>query len=210
MTQHFYMREGGTLPSLESQQASARAAGFTALDPDVDRAYLDKPRRRKADGPDFTQRDLAIRACRPGDELWVAAVRVLGGTTLDCLDALRLITERGAVLRIAETGEAFTWAPGAESALALAQRAEAETRANRTTRATAGAISRHERARAAEKRAWDRALVMWKDLRFTVAQITAETKIRPRTLYNAVERGDFPPRNAQPFTSGPKVKRRGR
>jgi hypothetical protein len=207
---HAYMRDAKSLPPLDRQRQSLQAAGLTELNPARDRAYLDVPPRRRSADVVLEERARAIHACRAGDELWIAFPSVLGVSVDDALSVLDQITRRGAVLRVASTGGRYRFHPEAAEALAFAREIGEEARQNRTSKAREAAVARQVRTRAAERRAWDRAREMWGDLRFTVKQITAETGIKARTLYNAVERGDFPPRNAQPFTGGPSAKRRGK
>lgn len=209
MTEHSYTREGRSLPPVPDQQEMLRRAGVTALDTERDRAYLDKQPRRLADPPRYVERDNAIRACRPGDVLWVPYACTLGHNAQECLAALLLVTERGATVRVATTGETYTGHPAAAAAVAFALLAESEAKSLRMSKAQAAARKRTDRKKVEEKKVWDRAKAMWPDLRFTVAQITAETGIRPRTLYNAQDRGELPRRDAQPFSGGPLAKRKG-
>jgi hypothetical protein len=205
---HAYMRETKSLPSAERQMEVPCAAGLIALNPERDNAYLDAARRRRMADLVLVERAHAIHACRPGDELWIATPAVLGASVDDALSVLEQVTRRGAVLRIAATGKMFTWHPEAASALALA--IGEELRRAKTSTAREAAKAREARTRGEMKRSWDQAKAMWSDLQHTVKAISEATGIKVRTLYNAVERGELPPRQAQPFTGGPKVKRRGK
>lgn len=208
-----YRRGGKGLPSLEEQDAELRKAGVEA---DGGRIYTDEaPRKRR--GPDDTplpELEYALMSRRvPGDELelWVSHPCVFATSEADAKLRMARLTEQGATLCIASTGGRYRWHPDAAPALRLCGQIADDLVNWRTKPGREGAARKAARTKEQQAQAWKRLREMWPaSAGFTLAQIKAETGISPRTAYNAVDRGELPPRDAQPFTGGPKMKAKHR
>lgn len=196
---------------MEEQDAVLRAAGVEA---DGRRVYTDeKPRKRRGeDDTSLPELECALMSRRaPGDELWVSHPCVFGTSEADVKLRLARLTRQGATLCIASTGGRYWFHPDAEPALKLAGEIVQDLTRWRTSPGRAGAARAKARTKEQQAQAWKRLREMWPaSAGYTLAQIKAETGISPRTAYNAVERGELPAREAQPFTGGPKMKAKRR
>jgi hypothetical protein len=148
-----------------------------------DEWYVDeKPKR----GPQvWFWRDKMIRACRQGagDEIHVSHASVIADSVTGALEKLAEITERGAVLVIASTGERYSWHPDAALGLKLALEMEREARrlvAKIGGDAHAKAAA-ERRARAAKRSAEIKA--MWLDKTVATPDVERFAKASRNALY---------------------------
>lgn len=155
-----YLR-ASQMHSIDAQRRELERVGFNDLSDDANAAYIDaKPKRGEAG---WWWRAQAIHACRQGedDELWVAWPSVWADNAREALDGLRQLTERGAILCIATTGERFSYHADAASGLELAYKMEQDAKRRITSRATAASVVAAGRRRAARAKKWAEAKRMW-------------------------------------------------
>ncbi|MBU8544011.1 MULTISPECIES: hypothetical protein [Roseomonadaceae] len=124
-----YLCERKGLPSLADQRAALAAAGLTEAE--MAEAYLDramrKPRPGEAAQP---ERDHIIGSARPGDEVWVSRPAVIATMEDEALRFLAKISEHGAVLCIASTGDRYSVPPEAKDGVAAGLRLAADIKAD--------------------------------------------------------------------------------
>lgn len=184
--------------SIAAQQAVLAKAGFTDWS-DSGPGYIDEKPKRGDAGWDW--RENVIKACRQGarDEVWVAWATVWGSSLKDALDALQRLTERGAVLVVAETEERFFWHPDAAMAISLAQRIARENArlATDAARDKRRENTRKKKRQQAEKRAAAKAL--WLDPSLTSADVVKRTGYSRAGLNRM-----FGPRGTKRFSGGRK------
>lgn len=154
-----YVRESKLHPMVE-QEAILREAGFTDWSSDAP-VYIDaKPKRGDAG---WEWRRYAIRSCRPGcdDEIWVAWAGVWASSTSDALEALRDLTERGAVLVVASTDQRYSFHPDAAAGLELAAAITREHARLASRKASEARRIKNEAERKAEAQKWRDAWKLW-------------------------------------------------
>lgn len=204
-----YLREAKGLPAVADQQEAIRAAGVPGVDPNRDRAYLDREPKRRRQGEDtgLPERDACIRAIRrgAGDRVYVAEPGVLAVSLDDALTVLRQITERGAVLHIVSSGQDYRWHEDAAQAIALAIHMAEEAQQRRTKLARASALERRRRLEAKAVDIWKEAKRLWKDDAVTVTVVSERTGLAPRTLYRRLG-----PKGTASFTGGPRPAGKGK
>lgn len=109
-----YMTTKSAATSIRKQITAMRAAGFDMDDPH-ERVFKD-------------DRDFAITALTPGDELVVATAACLGTVASDVLGILRAVAERGAVIRVLDDDVLLSFTPETQAALDVAMKADHENR----------------------------------------------------------------------------------
>lgn len=165
-----YLRSSKMHP-LDEQEQMLRHAGISQWG-EHDPVYFDlKPKRGETA---WDQRRAAIRACRPdnGDEVWVAWPGVWGSSPADALEALRDLSERGAVLCVAATDSRYSFHPDASAGLDLAAAIARDNARRATRKATIQRQKNREAKRDAEEQQWREAWKLWlNDESMTGAQI---------------------------------------
>lgn len=175
-----YMRECAAGPTLTEQEALLRQAGIVDFSRHAP-VYVDK--RRKGPTATTPERDNMVRILRPGDVVVIAKASRLGTTRADRLQTLATITQRGASLYDADTGEAVQLQPEAIRAMAFLDRAESGLKREHAARmrqrkvALGATGGRPERLRGNTKAA------AWADLTKTARDVALEFNVGARTLY---------------------------
>lgn len=183
-----YARETKDGMPLDKQQSILLAAGVA---PDV--TYLDgirPPRSRKPKSETLPQRDFLIRSLRPGDTVVVATASVWGLTLDDCLNALAAISERGAVLYVANTETTYRGSPEAAQALDIARQNETERRKDQLAHARKMARARLNPRKALVGDRLKEAKELWPLAKYSAAEVSEKVGVSARTLYRTLgERG---------------------
>lgn len=187
-----YIREDGAGPTKESQRDKLRAGGVNVADPqavyeDVSRQKKGRPVRKPADDPPpLKDRADLIKALRPGDVVVVASPAILGTGRKDIAAALRAITDKGAAVKDAATGQMVTMQPDAEAAFAFLERAEGERLARqldemRQKKLAMGAKGGRPQRMTAKRKTEGRKI--WADMTLTAQQAADKIGISVRTGY---------------------------
>lgn len=191
-----YLCERKGLPTLEAQRAALLAAGLTEAE--LAEAYVDRRARKPRPGEPFQpQRDYLVQASREGDEVWVSRAGVIATTREDALRFVGAISDNGATLCIAATGERFR-VPGAAAAavsdaLRLAAAVAADERAAAMEKARAGGKRGRPAGKAktpAEK--IEAARVHWFDHSIDEDTAAARAGVGKRTLRRALGKRGSP------------------
>jgi len=124
-----YTCERKRLPKPAEQRAALAAAGITPEE--LADAYHDRLTKKPRPGePTQPQRDHIVGAARPGDEVWVSRPAVVATTEAEALRFLAQISEHGAVLCIASTGDRYSAPPEAQAGIAAGLRLASAIRAD--------------------------------------------------------------------------------
>lgn len=187
-----YLCERKGLPSLADQQAALLAAGLTPEE--VAEAWVDRLTRRA--GASQAQRDYMIGAAREGDEIHVSRPAVLATTEDDALRFVAAISDQGAVLCVASTGERYRTPSEAHGGIADALRLVAAIRADER-RAVMEKAWRGIRGKGAGKpRIGDErieaARPLWFDHRLSIREVEAATGISASTLQRRFKKRGSP------------------
>jgi len=179
-----------SLPTDAEQRAACAAAGATAEE--LAEAYTDDC-RPKGEQP---QRDYLPGAARPGDVVLVARLGVLATTDAEALRFVAAISEHGAVLRDASTGNSYRVRAEASQDVADGLRLAADMREDERRLVLEKARSHiKHRLGAAPKMSDDdkaRASVYWFDKTLTTAEATAKAGFAERALYRALGKRNRP------------------
>jgi DNA invertase Pin-like site-specific DNA recombinase len=180
------------LPSAAAQRAALLAAGIT--EEDLAEAYIDKGKPR-AGQPDRQERDYIIGAAREGDEVWVARCGVLAATLADAQGFLAAISDHGAILCDAATGQRFHVPSAVADQVSDALRFAREM--HRDERAAALEKARAKRGRPAGKPAinadrMEAARVHWFNHDISGDEAARRTGIGKRTLHRYFGKRETP------------------
>lgn len=198
-----YIRVSKGLQTEAEQREALAAAGLSADELAHDAVWLDRHRKPKPGQGDYPQRDYMLGALRDGDEVWVAAPRVISSTERDALDFLAKLTGHGAVLRVASTGARYRWHPDAAEAIALARDIKADERSFVMAKARAALTGARKAREAHAAAAWKRARAMWVDPTASAVDVAKATEIPVRTLYRKLG-----PKGTPAFGKPPKGRKR--
>lgn len=181
-----YLRDGVPGLLLERQMEMLREAGIDVSDSRM--LYIDRLSRaaiKKRDPASLKQRADVLNPRHEGETIYVAGLRVLGWRMSDIARALLAAAQHGANVHCVDTGTTYSAdMPGEMLLEALASAEEAHRRGEAIDR-QARAVSASQRARARRKadrlaRIRDR----WRDGNYTVDQLSEESGLSRRTLYN--------------------------
>lgn len=203
-TRQKYFRTGPGLPTLAHQREIL--SSIEALS-----EWHDPSPRKKE--PALAERDRMLGGIHRGDEVWIAFPGAWGLNDDTILAGLELLTRFGGMLRIWGDDTPYRFHPDAERIARLFRVIQEDERKRRTAPALAGRLLKRQAAmsRPELKVAWEKAKVMWPDLRYTAEQVREATGIPESTLYRKAREGKLPQRNAAPFVGGPgAIKRRGK
>lgn len=181
-----YLCERKGLPSLDAQRATLAAAGLTAAE--LAEAYVDCMNRKPRPGePAQPERDHVIGAARRGDEVWVARLGVVATVEDDALRFLAAVSDHGAVLCDATTGQRFHAPSAAQEHVSAGLRIAAAISAD----ARAATLEKARRQRPKGKTGGkeeiaperiEAARPLWFDHRLSEAEVEERTGIAGRTL----------------------------
>lgn len=199
-----YFRTGPGLPTLAHQQEILRSV-------EAHQEWHDPPPRKK--DPALAWRDRMLGGIHRGDEVWIAFPGAWGLNDDTILSGLELLTRFGGVLRIWGDDTPYTFAPDAERIAKLFRAIQEDERKRRTAPALEAQRRKRQLAmtRPELKAAWEKAVAMWPDPKYTAKEVREATGIPEATLYRKQRQGKLPQRNVAPFVGGPdKISRRGK
>jgi hypothetical protein len=175
-----YIRLGKGLPSDADQRAALAATGLT--EEELAEAYVERVKRSAGEQPAWDYLLMAVRedGGEP-DEVWIARPAILAASEQEARERLAMLTERGAVLRIASTGGRYRWHPDAAEAIRLAAEVRADERALVMAKARAGlkALGRQHFT----PQQWKEAKALWADPDVTAEAAATRSGVGMRTLY---------------------------
>jgi hypothetical protein len=183
-----YLRDGVPGLPFERQLEMLREAGVDVSDPRmlyVDR--LTKAAIKRRDPAALKDRVDVLNPRREGETIVVAGLRVLGWTMSDIARALLAAAQRKANVYCVDTGATYSIdMPGEMLLEALASAEEGHRRGLAKDKQTR-AVTASQRVRARRKtERLARIRDKWRDRDYTVDQLSEESGLSRRTLYNAL------------------------
>lgn len=175
-----YIRLSRAGPTREEQEAALLAAGVAL---DLGRSLFLDPVPKRGRTASYEQRDIAIRALRPGDRLVIHSPPRLGSTEADLRDAAAAVAAQGAALYDCAAGAEVRHHPDAGRLIVWARDGAALAAKERLSRARQGITKRGAPPKALTPAKLKRARELWADLDRSVDSIAKQLGVSPRTLY---------------------------